>query len=778
MAGATRSKMSSADKIVDILNDSSASRNQHLGKRKREAPRRPGRPVKKAPSAEEEDAATAEGAYITPASTGVEGTEDISKGGAVKSTTKLRKPKDSTAGRQRESTIKMSHGTDVYTMPGSPKATSAANRPVQDGEFSLQHCAFHGVASSKVPEVDCTRSPSQGTRSKNQTTNSENRDPNQKEAAGLVRIMRKLPLRAPAADSVGDESLEAGIARMLPPRKNVTRSHNLLKSSPLAEKDTTTTSDNVGYPSPEKLLRMVPAAHYRAANKRTRKAPSKAAEREIEEDKEDKEGDREGRGDEEQEMEEKGREGEKAQEEEEEEDSQEEEEEHEGASLDQRGNRQPQDFNRRTAGSPERQSSDTITVTNNAQPKPLRRQSRFEKAAELDEKVAEHWMNMWNAAKDIRVMEDPETEPVRELLAAMRRYKGIIRNTSRESPEGDEDLLSDPNESNLGKIATAIGRLKKSDSQTGREENRLIRDIYLHAIPRAVELLRLILVVRALNGELNITALEELIMILKATRRLCERIYHWKPALHLGNKTKSKTNREIKPSLRHIEDKYIADLKDLRCAEDKAEAETRQEQFAEKQERSKETQKQEIFDRRRKFAEWMQGDMAERQRQKVTQLRHDTLGRHISEAHEAYDLDDLEVHESTPESDDDFMHRSTEEIQGPTKHVWRSEEKLALLVLLQKHRGPDRYEKIQEVISDISRFIRRYGPDNFIALGANTYVDLDLAGATDVLDDLGIMEVSDIRERAKYLKASQAETMAKDLKDGCGREKWSWLLSV
>ncbi|ERF70468.1 hypothetical protein EPUS_04746 [Endocarpon pusillum Z07020] len=804
MAGATRSKTDSTVEVevVDILNNANTPQSQTLGKRKRRAlPRRPGRPIKKAPSAEEEDVAAAEGAYITPASTGGEGVEDISKGGAGGSTTKLRKPKDCIARRQRRSTIKMSHGTDVYTTPESPEtASSAVKRRVEGGEYSLQNSVFHGVASSKVPEADFAQSPSQGTRSKYQSADASSRHPKQQKAAAPVRIMRRLPPRAPAADSMDNESLDAGIDRMLPLRNNVTRSQNPLKIFFLAEKTTTTISDDVGYSSPQKVWKTGPAACHHAANKRTRKAPSKAAEQDIEEDEvvdrggeedeEDEEGDREGRGNKEQEMEEEGGGGDEAEEgeednddqgeEEEDNDDQEDEEEHEEASSDQQGDRQPRPPDQPTAGSPERQSNDTIAVTHNAQPKPPKRQSRFEKAANIH-KCAEHWKIMWDAAKDIQVLEDPETTPVRELLAAMRKYREIIRNASRESLEGDEDLLSDSNGSDLGKIATVIGSLKKSSSQTGREENRLIRDIYLHVIPCAVELLRSILVVRAVNGDLNIAALEELIMILKATRRLCERLYHWKPTLHLDDETRSTTNLKIKLSLRPIEVEYKKALSDLRRAKYEAEAKIRQEEFAMKQEMLIKAQKQEILDRRREFADWMQRHTGERQTQKVTQLRHGTRRRDISEAHEVYDLDDLDdldVHESTRESDDDFIRGSTEEIPKATKRVWRSEEKLALLVLLQKHRGPDRYEKIQEAISDISRFIRRYGPDNFMALGANSHIDLDLAGAADVLDDLGIMEVSDIRERAKYLKAAQAETMARDLKDGCGREKWSWLLSV
>lgn len=295
-----------------------------------------------------------------------------------------------------------------------------------------------------------------------------------------------------------------------------------------------------------------------------------------------------------------------------------------------------------------------------------------------------------------------------------------------------------------------------------------------------VDLLRSILVVRSLNGNLGASALEELIMILKAASRLCERVSHWKPSVVLKEKVKSITNREIKVSLQQIAENYQDALEDLRAAERDASARVREDEFAEAQDRLEQARKQNILDKRLKMATNMQNQIAREAEQRTVPFRgHSRSVNGVTTAvPEVYDVDDLASQKSTPSPTTDFEREATADIPGPTRRVWQPEETIALSLLLQKHRGPDRYVRIQEVISEVARDLRKIGPDKFLQMAQSYCFSLDLDNAGDVLDDLGNMEVADIEQQAKYLKASLARRIDADIRANGEESEWAFLSDV
>lgn len=710
MARATGPKRDSTTQVVDILNKSGGSSTENTNKRtlpEQAARRSVGRPVKRSKIVKD-PSPTADGAYITPATTAVEDGKDSAQATTTQRNTKLPNPRVSSSARSRASTTKMAQGLDVFTIPLSPGSASVATRSGidrDDHQFSLEHSAFGAVPSSKQVVADLAKSPSQRTRSKLSTANASKHEASPSQPGGQVHHMRRLRSRPAVGDSVGDESLQAAAERKGVVRNSRKGSKLPLTSVNLTQEDVVITSENIGYPSPEIPLRskdkradkgrrlaVTPTQKQRTASKQARKPLVEAAD--------------------------------------------------------------PQNDNKEEADAP-------------------RRKGRFEKAAELHD-CGEYWTKAWNAAKDIQDKSDPETRPVQELVGAMQEFKENIRKIA-------EDSLSELDDSELDKIAIAMGNLERHGSSlSGAHEDGLIRDIYLQAIPRAVDLLRSILIVRAANDKLSLSALEELRTILKATRQLCETVYHRKPILHLKDKVKSRTNLDIKPSLKSIEDEYKASISDLRAAEDNARAKIREEEFAKNHVRQKGEREQNKLARRQNRANCVQQGMADRQRQKSMRSR-----RHVRERSplqqaepEAYDVDDLELFDSAAQPTNRFVREATEDIPGPTKRVWQKEETLALLLLLQRYRDLDRYERIQEVISKYSRDIRKAGGEKILTMTDNDFLKLDLAGVDDVLDDLGNMEIDDINEHAQFLKAMQAREMERDVKATGNPKKWAFLSSV
>jgi hypothetical protein len=788
MARATNAEQDSTVAVLNILNQSGGPSTKTPNKRKRTThpvPGPVGRPRKRTKISDEGNAATS-GAIIMPASAVAENLQDTGQTSELSSTTKLRNPKSSASARPRGSKSTAAD-TDMYAVPNSPNSASPAINRRASGkgiEFSLEHSAFDSLLSSKKGAENVAKPPSQRTRSKSKN-NAAERQNSPSRSGGGVRAMRKLHPQPAVGDSIRDDQLEVADERIQPSRASKRLQQRTLDPGPLAREGSTNEIDNLGCPSllttsrtRDKLTNVAhqstraPATRRRVVSRKPQTSLRNTGDYQSDDGEEDEDFEAP-----EDRMEELGTGRDKK------------------ASPDREAGMgeetvekdcqpEPRSGDLQAIDTEERGCSARTQVTDGQQPDPPRRQGRFERAAELYD-CGDHWARVWDAAKENQDRSDPETRTVRELVEAMQEFKDGLRRTANVIPddEGEEEegSMRELDESELDKIATAIGNLKKDPSRTGENEERLRRDIYFHAIPRAVKLVRSILIVRFTHGGLTMAALEELITVLKAARRLCERVYHWKPTLHLANLVKSRTNLDIKLSLKPIEDAYKGALSDLRAAKHHAKAKIREKVFAERQTRLWKTHEQAIIDNRQKMADWARKhDMAGRQGREMMRSRQRARDSHASSQsdQEAYDVDDLDSPGSTPLTSNGFAREGTEEIPGPTKRIWHKEETFALLLLLQKYRGPDRYERIQETISEIARDFRKLGPDKFLRMTDSEVFTIDLGSVGDVLDDLGNMEVADIQQQAKYLKASHARKIDDDIQATGESEKWTWLSSV
>lgn len=763
MARATRKSGSSTAEVVDILNKSADASIDGPITRKRKADvahRLPGRPSKRGKTPNGPDVAANE---VKMEAT-LESTEN-SEWATSSTSTRLRKPSRIVYTRKSDPTVKAQGNGDMYDLPSSPDCGSPVTTQQGAGRevrFDLQNPVFDEAPTSGEAGGELSKSPSQRTRSKSARdakltlTNPSSR------LAGAVHTVRKLPPRAVLSNVNANDSLDLPAGKQ--PSKDLrSQSQTQPKPGTQGRKAVIGDSERFAYPSPEKTTgvkdrRQKPASRGTASSNKTPPATTKSAkvphttspeESDYEEDQgeneEEAEASEESRDDEEEDAQQEGRGGET-------------ENPEEQARTDHEG-----------------EDRNPVSDTNNQEPQPPRRKSKFDEAAELLD-CWRYWTAAWDAAKKNQDKSDPETKPVRELLQAIRSFKDNLRKSANEISEHEQDLLSDFNETELDKIAMAMGNLRKSASWTGEDEERLLRDIYLHAIPSAVGLLRSLLTVRAAGGKLDMAALEELLMLLKATRRLCERVYHWKPGFHLEDQVKSRFVLDIKRSLKPIEEEYEAELSKLKDKEYMAKAKIWEREFAQRQARSKEAQEREKQERKRDMAQWTRKPEAPAQTRMPSgeQIARNNTS---SPDHEVLDADDLDLDDSAPVANG-FTREATEDIPGPTKRVWQKEETIALLLLLQKYRGPDRYERIQEIISEIARDIRKLGPDQILTMADHEYIDLDLEDVGDVLDDLGIMEVSDIEQQAKYLKACQTREMEREIRATGNREKWAWLANV
>lgn len=784
MATATRSRQDSTVEVVDILNHSGGRSTDRSGKRKRTdnpVQRAPGRPRKRSKAAQDTKTAVS-GITTIPEATGAELHEQPTHSVLPQSSTRLRNPKSASSARPRESTDKMATRIDIYAPPTSPELASTAIIRSADedaSEYSLENSAFDPVPSSKEPGADSANSPSHNTRSKVVRAGPMSQQASPKLSQRLVRV-RNLGPKVVVKDTLGDDSLEAAGEKRKPTPNSRILSRQVLRTGHRALEAATVASDKFGYPSPEKWSGTNNSLKNRAGRLDASLASKKGgpsrkggeAGKNITDLQND---DAEAEADEEVEDEEWQTAAEEEEEEDEEIEADQDKEAETGAKFSEREGEEllenPDGQTRATHG---HEGNAAIAVTDTQLSKPSKRRGKLEKAADLH-KCEEHWTIACDAAKKNQHKSDPETKPVRELVEAIRNYEKKIREAPIMTEREEEDSLSRLDESNLDKIATAIGNLKQSGSRTGEDEKRLIGDIYVHAIPQVVGLLRSIQVVRSLNGELSMSALDELVMILKAMRRLCDRVYHWKPGPKLKDRIKSRTNLEIKPSLKCIEDAYDAALTKLRTSERQGKAKLQEEEFARRRAREDEECRQRKLERRREFDNWIEKDMAMRQTERTMQSRQPAPE---SNRHLDLEPDDIDISTSSPQPADRFEREATEDIPAPTKRDWQKEEILALIWLLQKYRGSNRYEKIQESISQLAREIRKLGPDKALKMRADECASILLDRADDVLDDLGNMDLADIEEEARYLKASSAREIALDMRKKPADREWGFLSCV
>ncbi len=790
MARATQTRQDSTAEVIGILNDARASSTATPGKGKRKtgqaAPRPVGRPPKR-PKVADNAAATADSADATATSTVGESSD---KAPEAKGGTKLRNPKDRTGSRRR--TTKMGRDRDVFATSLSPESASLATKRHTRGDtsgFDLEHNAFDAVPSGKEDEVDFDRSTSRNAKGQFKRVNAtEQTSP--RFARPVMHNVRILRSNDAMRSSEGDMSLEATVESKLPLRNPKTGIQQKLNSVPRALVTARTESANLGYPSPEQTLQTKPTrakgasrssvapSSERLAVKKHQRLPEQGASHQSKEDSAPSEPNRS-------EDDEPGSDGEVEPSSEEEVEDQEDQE----GNPEEDGQQQPGNADQQETRAEGNEADGPAADTTAHQSETAKRKGRFATAAELYD-CGHCWKEAWTAAKQNRERSDPKSRPVRELAAAIQRFTHRLQGKPTVTAEREEGSVSDLEESDLEKIATLMGNLKPSDNISRQAEKRRKRDIHLQAIPRGVELARSILIVRSASGRLDMSALEELLLILKAVRLLCQRVYHWKPPIQFAEPVQSRTNREIKVSLKFIEDAYQVAVMKLRNAQQQEDAKLREKAFQQKQAELQEAKRRAMLESRRRMDEWAQGAGSSRgrgllstqqTRESSVSLDSDDSLDDVDSAEDVYDVEDvdeMDLYDSTPQPIGSFQPETTEEIQGPTKRIWREEETLALLLLLQRHRGPDRYERIQETISEIARDIRKLGPAKLLSMTSNDFFHVDLDNARDVLDDLGNMEVADIRHQARYLKAAQAGKMTADIRATGDSEKWRWLSSV
>lgn len=799
MARATKSRAESATDVVDILNQSGASK---------EVARRPvGRPPKGRKVA-------AVPIPDTSAATGLGPAEDSSENSTAKSNTKLRNPKASASARDRRSTLKKGRGTDPFAVTATPNQSTlpATKRKAgtEDIHYTLEHSAFDPVPSITEGTGDNAESPSRRMRSGVVKVDSTRQEASSKLPNGPKPIKQDLCSNSVINDSAGDESLQAAIVSREAAQTTNRRSNRRQKSGQPVHDAAVDKPDGFACPSPEKASRtreklpngatrsddgLVPKQ--RAVGGKRRKSTKSTTARQMVEHGKEKEtradqGDQRNTHEEEEDGKDGGsdeREGEQNSE--------------SGEAVGADGLEEGNVQGSQRAGLQGEQTqgvgnSDAMPVQNNQPPTSQRPRTRLTPAAHLHD-CGEHWSRLLKGAKKNQEKSDPRTKPVQDLAAAIDRFKETLQTSVTEGPDREDEASPETNASNLDEIAISIGNLRKSASRTVEQDKELIKDIYQQAIPRSIDLLHCMLLTRFRNDTLSMSALDQLIMISRSTGELCERLLHWKPKPVLKPGIKKTTNEMIKSALQDIEDKYTEALAELERVENEADAEIRAIEFEAKQERLRIKREQKIIDKQENFAEWVRRNKAERERERMVRSR-----QHVQETysppqpdHEVFDADDLDVYGSTaqpplevydvevmdlqdsaPQAAHDFVREATEEIPGPTRRVWQKEETVALLLLLQRYRGEDRYEMIRENISEVARDIRKLGTDKLFKMPGNARLDLELGRAGDVLDDLGEVEVAEIEEEARYLKASLAQEMESDIRATGDSGKWVWLSSV
>ena len=88
------------------------------------------------------------------------------------------------------------------------------------------------------------------------------------------------------------------------------------------------------------------------------------------------------------------------------------------------------------------------------------------------------------------------------------------------------------------------------------ERKQMACDLYEHLIPWSLRLAKCGLKARFWNGDLSVTALEEISRLLDITYNLAEGARQWKPRPSLANAIKSKTQSDIKPNVIAITNAY------------------------------------------------------------------------------------------------------------------------------------------------------------------------------------------------------------------------------
>ena len=411
----------------------------------------------------------------------------------------------------------------------------------------------------------------------------------------------------------------------------------------------------------------------------------------------------------------------------------------------------------------------------------------------------QHWQMMQQFALEICDQKSLSTQQAKNLCSTFQVYRYHLREDDTNEGEKD-DLFHRLNE----KIDGAIRGIIEEHTTSREGKENLAKDLYLHVAPKAVELAEKVLVKRAEGGVLSKYALTELSKLLNGIVILCRKLYRWKAKPTIPEKVKSRTITEIKMPTEAILKQYQLALREIRAIEDTAQATLGAKRREEEKERQFQAHLDEVEARRRENFNGTkrkdtrgEHEMLSPGRPSHHQRSHLVQRQVVRERPEFYNVDNVHEDNAAPiqgysqydqlEEQTSLTDRSSREtsqdILEPTGRTWQREETVALLLLLQRHRGLDRCLHIQESIQQISRDVRKFGVDKLLALTKHgdsgtgyghrrgdesevddvplssyvSVVDTALANAPDVLDDLGVMNLVDVEQQVEYLEALQAQ---------------------
>jgi hypothetical protein len=394
----------------------------------------------------------------------------------------------------------------------------------------------------------------------------------------------------------------------------------------------------------------------------------------------------------------------------------------------------------------------------------------FERASSLYD-CKECWDGMLEAAREhddkrgqIRASE------IQELIDLVKAIKLVYR-AVRQADGANPKILESEIEEYIDAITKRIRTIKAT--KVKKKDARIIKDIYVQAIPKMVLLLKTVLVTRSLDGELSIASLEELIELIDATIKLCTKAFDWplRPK-KLEPNVRTNTEAVIKTSLEALREAYSKAQVGLIHEEDEEVWKAKEARKAEK---------------RQALAEHVANFQAqEDERKRRAEIHQRERNRHtvngVNLLADGFDIDDLGLNDGSLATARNGMRRSlpwretgvaaarrllpsnvsarppsrdvprmlrerTEEIPGPMAQEWNEEEELALLAGLERFTDANRYLEIDAV----------YG----------------CAGGP-----LSSRDVDELMQRARHYKQTMASHIEEEREKVGNVDGWAFLLSV
>jgi hypothetical protein len=385
------------------------------------------------------------------------------------------------------------------------------------------------------------------------------------------------------------------------------------------------------------------------------------------------------------------------------------------------------------------------------------------------------WDTMRNAARENLNNDDRDNQAleIRELVSLIKKARAVYRAIRN----GDDGGIDDQ-ESKIGEHLVDIKKRVRTirPTQDTKKDSRLVKDVYVQGIPKMVMLLKMVLVTRALHGELSISSLKELVTIIDATLSLCDKACRWQPRPTLEYGVKRRTRTEILPSLEALRTAYMeAQFEGLDDEDKEAEA---------AEEAQKAAKRQALADHVAKFLaeEEEKRKCVEHNNHAVTPDRHQRSINRANSAADVFEIDDLNLDDTAPTTAPNGTGRSL-----PWRETGVAAARQALPSVLSQtcatgdvaRRSRERTEDIPgPMVPDWSRREDGqllYGLELF--RGANRYLEIDRhfgsAGGP-----LSGRDVDELMQRAKFLKHSLASHIEEEREQVGKVDHWAFLLSV